>query len=522
MVEVERDDTSYGNELLRGWGKTLRIGLLLSGEPATPSELDLLISNALIVDPVIGIVKTNIGVKDGRIVGVGRAGNPDILDEVDLLVGPNTAHIPAHGLIATPGAVDTHVHLKYPGLVEVALSSGSTTLVTAGLEENPAANLHHILDAFEQIPLNLGIQGRASSYRREPLEQLLEAGACGLKVHEDYGGQPTVVDAALSVAEDYDVAVALHTDGMNESGYVEETLDAISGRAVHAYHVEGAGGGHIPDSLTLCSARNVISSSTTPTVPFGPNSEAEHQAMMWVVHGMNRAVPSNREMAALRVRDWTMLAEGHLQEIGAISLMTSDSIGMGRIGEVARRTWQLAHTYKSPAAAQDNQRVLQYMAKYTINPARTHGLARWVGSLETGKIADIVLWHPAFFGVKPDLVLKSGYPVWGALGSAAASVQFAEPVTFAHQWGALGQAAAGLSFNFVAEASVGLPSIRGRNRRALPVAGTRAITKDDMLLNTACPNVRVDSVNQQVYVDEAAVPPTVTRELPLNRRYILA
>ena len=416
LARIERDESSYGDEVLRGWAKTLRTGIMMSAELPAASELDLLVTNVIVMDPVLGIFKASIGVKDGVIVGVGRAGNPDVVDNPDLLIGSNTTPVYGQGYIATPGGIDTHVHLVQPRLIPAALAAGMTTLITGGLNENPAFNLEQMFLAFEGFPVNLGVLGRAASYTADPLERQIESGACGLKVHEDYAGYPSIVDQALTVADVFDVQIAMHTDGLNESCELDETVAAIAGRSIHAYHVEGIGGGHSPDILAIAGVGHVIGSSTTPTIPYGRNVVAEHHAMMWSVHGMNPRVPSDRAMIADRVRDSTMRAESVLHDLGAISIINSDSQGMGRIGEVIRRTWQLAHQMKRMRAerpAHDNPRILQYLAKYTINPARAHGVDRWVGSLEPGKSADIVLWRPEFFGVKPELVIKGGYPRLG-------------------------------------------------------------------------------------------------------------
>lgn len=523
---IERDETSYGDEVLRGWGKTFRTGIMLSDQATAASELDLIITNVIVIDPVLGIFKANIGVKDGLIAGVGRAGNPDIVENPDLLLGANTVPIYGHGYIATPGGIDTHVHLVQPRLIPAALAAGMTTLVTGGLNDNPAFNLERMFLAFEHQPINLGILGRGASYTFDPMARQIESGACGLKVHEDYAGYPSIIDQALNVAEAYDIAVALHTDGMNESCELDETLSAIAGRTIHAYHVEGIGGGHAPDIIAIAGVDNVIGSSTTPTIPYGPNVVAEHHAMMWSVHGMNPRVPSNRQMVEDRIRDSTMRAESVLHELGAISIINSDSQGMGRIGEVIRRTWQLAHQMKllrGEETPHDNARILQYIAKYTINPARTHGIDRWVGSLEVGKIADIVLWDPRFFGVKPELVIKGGFPAWGALGDGNATIALSEPVLYGPHWGGTGIAAASISANFISAAAAegGFERRVPSRRRALAVRGTRQVTKRHMLYNRASPRVEVDPKTAEVRIDGQPLPPLPTTELPLNRRYLL-
>jgi urease subunit alpha len=526
LALIERDETSYGDEVLRGWGKTMRTGVMMNDRLPAASELDTLISNVVVIDPVLGIVKASIGIKDGLIVGVGRAGNADIVDNPDLLIGSATAPLYGQGFIATPGGVDTHVHLVQPRLIPVALSAGMTTLITGGLNDNPPFNLRRMFLAFEHQPINLGILGRAASTVPDPLIRQIEAGACGLKVHEDYAGYPSVIDQALTVADAHDIQIAMHTDGINESCELHETVAAIGGRAIHAYHVEGIGGGHAPDILAIAGVDNVLGSSTTPTIPYGRNVVAEHHAMMWSVHGMNPRVPSDRAMIADRIRDSTMRAESLLHELGAISIINSDSQGMGRIGESVRRTWQLAHQMKLVRGGDppdDNARILQYLAKCTINPARAHGIHRWVGSLEPGKIADIVLWRPEFFGVKPELVIKGGCVAWGALGEGNASIPQSEPILYGAHWGGQGVAPASLSVNFVSAAAAAgdfRRQVRSR-RRALAVAGTRQVGKRHMLYNQANPRIEIDPHTAEIGIEGEPLPPLPDDDLPLNRRYFL-
>ena len=380
--------------------------------------------------------------------------------------------------------------------------------------------------AFEDQPINLGILGRAASTVPDALVRQIEAGACGLKVHEDYAGYPSVIDQALTVADAHDIQIAMHTDGINESCELHETVAAIGGRAIHAYHVEGIGGGHAPDILAIAGIDNVIGSSTTPTIPYGRNVVAEHHAMMWSVHGMNPSVPSDRLMVADRIRDATMRAESVLHDLGAISIINSDSQGMGRIGESIRRSWQLAHQMKlvrGGAAPHDNPRIMQYLAKYTINPARAHGIDQWVGSLEPGKIADIVLWRPEFFGVKPELVIKGGFVAWGALGEGNASIPGSQPTIYRAHWGGSGLAAASVSANFVSTAAAAggfRRQVRSR-RRALAVTGTRRVGKRHMLYNQTNPRIEIDPRTVEIRIDGAPLPPLPDEDLPLNRRYFL-
>jgi urease subunit alpha len=498
-------------------------------------------------------VKTNIGISGGRIVGIGRAGNPDITAGVDMTIGPNTLPIMGYGLIATAGAVDSHVHLITPRLIPVALSAGVTTLITAGFEEPPAA-MTATLRAFEQLPVNLGLQASARTEAPAAVERVLAAGAVGLKIHEDWGAYPEIVDGVLSLAESYDVAVALHTDGLNESCELEDTVAAIGGRAIHAYHVEGSGGGHIPDLIGLVREPNIICSSTTPTIPYGVNAAAEHPEMIIAVHGGSAIDPGDRVLASERVHPKTMAAEGPLHDLGAISIINSDSQGMGRIGETVRRTWQLAHAMKawraieageywpdSPVVrrlvprqpdslrddgmgADDNERALRYLAKYTIEPALTHGIAGEVGTLAPGRLADIALWKPAYFGVRPELILKAGHFAWGAIGEGNASVEAAEPRRYGPHWGGLGDTPPSLSVTFVARAALddGIAQKIGSRRRFVAVRETRSIRRWDLIAGRACPQVDVDPADGTVSLDGRilAAPPVTT--LPMSRRYLLA
>jgi urease subunit alpha len=528
QLRIERDYARYGDEPLWGYGKNMRSGMMLASRPPTDSELDLVIVGAIVVDPVLGIFKGSIGIKDGRIVGIGSTGNPDIVDDVDLVIGPGTNAMPGAGLIATPGGVDSHVHFVSPRLIPAALSGGITTLIGAGLGHNPAFNLHVALEALEAFPLNVGLQARAATTDRDALEPLIAAGACGFKVHEDYGAYAPVIDAALRMADDLDLSVALHTDGLNESIEVDETVAAIAGRTVHAYHVEGAGGGHVPDVLMLVREPNVIPSSTTPTVPYGTNAVAEHPEMILGVHGMNRSIPEDVAAAEERARPTTMAAEDLLHDMGAISIINSDSQGMGRIGEVVRRTWQLADANKkrssgSATIEDDNERILRYLAKYTINPARTHGISDHVGSLEPGKLADIVLWRPAFFGAKPESVIKGGALAWTLIGEGNASVSRVEPVMYGPTWGGTGNVPSRVAVTFVSQLSLdsGVAQRLRSDRELLPVHGCRGLMKSDLVLNEATPDINVQLDTGAVYLDGEELTCDPIREFALNRRYFL-
>jgi urease subunit alpha len=524
-IRVEDDHVGYGDEPIWGYAKNFRSRMAQFDRATSESELDMLIAGVLVVDAFVGVVKTNIGIKDGRIVGIGRAGSPDITDGVELTIGPNTWPVNGYGLIATAGAIDSHVHLITPQLVPVALSAGITTLITAGFEEPP-----YVMDktyrAFEGSPVNLGLQASARTDAPGQVDRVIEAGACGLKVHEDWGAFPEIIDAALERAEVHDVAVCLHTDGLNESCELEETVDAVAGRVVHAYHVEGVGGGHVPDVIGLVREPNVVCSSTTPTIPYGRATAAEHLEMILAVHGGSAFLREDVEAARERIHPATMAAEGPLHELGAISIVNSDSQGMGRIGETIRRTWQLAHVMKAWAGdeEEDNARVLRYLAKYTAEPALVQGLDADVGSLRPGRLADIVLWRPSAFGVKPELILKAGAFAWGALGQGNATVEGAEPVRYGAHWGALGDAAATLSTTFVSRAALegGIRERLGSRRRFAAVTGTRSATRGSLVRNTGVLPVEVDPGDGTVTLEGRVLGVEPVSEVPLNRRYLLA
>jgi urease subunit alpha len=542
-IRVAEDRQASGDQPLWGYARNLR-ARMSQGRPS-PSELDVVIAGALVLDPVIGAVKADIGIKDGLIVGVGRAGNSQISDGIDLPIGPHTNPIMGYGLIATPGAVDTHVHSITPELLPAALSGGVTTLITAGCEEPPWA-MERTIAALEDWPVNVGLQAGARSEGADAesaLDPLLAAGAVGLKIHEDYGAYPELIDRVLAYADAHDISVALHTDGLNESAELEDTVAAIAGRTVHAYHVEGVGGGHIPDLIGLVGEANVICSSTTPTLPFGVATAAEHLAMILLNHGGSWA-DDDVAMARERIHPATMAAEGPLHELGAIQIVNSDSQGMGRIGESMRRAIQLAHVMKGWRASgaadgidglpadddpiDDTDRVLRYLAKVTIEPAITHGLAHEVGSLQPGRLADIVLWRPGFFGVKPELVLKSGYSAWGPLGDGNATVERAEPTRYRPDWGASGLAGAMLGVRFVSAAAAedtaagkALRSRTGTRRRFSVVRNLRGLTRADLARNRATAPIDVSPTDGRVSLggrDLAVAPVT---EVPLSRRYFL-
>jgi urease subunit alpha len=530
-VRVESDSQQRGDEFLMGFGKTARDGIHLKAV-TTHESCDLVVTNVLLIDPVLGIRKVSIGVRSGRISAIGRAGNPDTLDGVDVVVGNSTAVISGEGLIATPGAIDTHVHAMSPRIMEAALSSGVTTILGQefgpvwGVGVNSPWALRHAFAAFDDWPVNIGFLGRGSSSADAPLREALElGGVCGFKVHEDTGAHTRALDTALTVAEEYDVQVALHTDGLNETLSVADTLSVIDGRTIHAFHVEGCGGGHVPNVLQLAGVPNVIGSSTNPTLPFGRDAVAEHLDMIIASHGLKPDLPGDVQMASERIRAATMAAENVLHDLGVIPITSSDAQGMGRAGETFKRTFAMAAQNKltrGPLAGDDdadNQRVLRYVAKLTINPAIAHGFSHDLGSLEVGKIADIVLWHPAWFGAKPQLVLKSGFPAWGPTGDPNATVDTAEPLVYGPQFGGHGAAPAELSFAIVSDAC-DHSSLRLR-RPPLVVRDCRGIGLGQMVRNSTVGDVVVDPAGERVTLDREPLEADPVDSVTLSRLYFL-
>jgi urease subunit alpha len=528
VIRVEADAQRAGDEFRTGFGKTARDGMHLRAATATET-CDIVITNVTLLDPVLGVRTVSVGVRAGRISAIGRAGNPDTLDGVDVVVGTGTAIIPGEGLLATPGAVDTHVHLLSPRVLEASLSSGVTTVIGQeigpvwGVGLNSPWLLRKAFAAFDQWPVNVGFLARGSSSDPAPLvEGLAAGGACGFKVHEDLGAHPRCLDTALTVADEYDVQVALHTDGLNEAGCVSDTLAVAGGRTFHAFHVEGCGGGHAPNVLELAGRADVVTSSTNPTLPFGRDAVAEHLDMIALVHGLDPARDS--ALARDRIRAGTMAAEGPLHDLGVIPITSSDAQGMGRAGETVRRTFGLAAVMKrsfgSPDA-DDNERVLRYLAKLTINPAVAHGLAHEVGSVEVGKLADIVLWDPAWFGAKPTLVLKAGVPAWGATGDPNAAIDIAEPIVLGPQFGGCGATPAELSVMFVAQAAIdsgaGLPGVR----RRVPVRATRSLGPRSMTRHGRLGEVRVDPATGRTTLDDSLLSVPAAETVPLSRLYFL-
>jgi urease subunit alpha len=532
VVQVERDAQLRGNEFLAGFGKTARDGLLLQAA-AVRDTCDLVISNVLLIDAMHPIGKVSIGIREGRICSIGRAGNPDTLDGVDVVVGTGTTIVSGEGLIATAGAIDTHVHLLSPRIMEASLAAGVTTIIGQefgpvwGVGVNSPWALRHAFDAFDAWPVNIGFLARGSSSHPAPLEEaLVEGGACGFKVHEDMGAHTRALDTALRVAEDHDVQVALHTDGLNECLSVEDTLRVLEGRTIHAFHIEGCGGGHVPNVLKLAGVANVLGSSTNPTLPFGRDALDEHYEMIFAAHGLNHHSHSDHTMVSDRIRGGTMGAEGVLHDLGVIGITSSDAQGMGRAGETVRRTFQLAAKMKIDLghgnSLHDNERVRQYVAKLTINPAIAHGLAHEIGSIEVGKLADIVLWRPDHFGAKPQLVLKAGFPAFGVTGDPNATTDSCEPLVLGPQFGSFGAAARDLSVAFVSQAAAadGNDHMTTRRRR-VGIRGTRGIGPADLIHNHRLGQVDVDARTGMVSFDGERVYTDPADSVSLSRLYFL-
>jgi urease subunit alpha len=532
VVEVESDASKPGEEFLVGFGKTARDGLHILAATARQT-CDLVISNVLLIDAVQGVRKASIGVRDGRIVGIGRAGNPNTLEDVDIVVGTGTTIVAGEGLIATAGAVDTHVHLLSPRVIEAELASGVTTVISQefGPVWGPGIStpwaLRHAFNAFDAWPINIGFLGRGSTSAHEPLvEALVEGGVCGFKVHEDIGAHTRALDSALTAAEEYDVQVALHTDGLNECLAVEDTLAVLDGRTIHAFHIEGCGGGHVPNVMRMAGEHNVIASSTNPTLPFGRDAVDEHFHMIMDAHDLKADLPGDVSMARERIRASTMGAEDVLHDLGIIAITSSDAQGMGRAGETIRRTFAMAAKMKDERGAadlaNDNDRARRYIAKLTINPAIAHGMAHEVGSLETGKLADIVLWRPDHFGAKPELVLKAGFPAYGVTGDPNASIDSSQPLVVGPQLGGHGPTPADLSVAFVSQAAVeSEKDLLPTRRRRVGVRGTRGIGPADMVHNDRTAEVRVDEHTGRVTVDGDPVSSAPADSVALSRLYFL-
>ncbi len=540
VVEVEHDHAVPGEECLTGAGKTVRDGLAVaSWHSEEAGACDMILNNVLVLDPVLGIVKGDLGIRRGRIVALGKAGNPAIMDGVDprLVIGPTTKTLSAEGLIATPGAIDVHVHYISAQEVGHALSSGLTTMIGGGfpgafaVDSGGEWNNVAMLRALAAFPMNFGLFAKGSSHRGETIAAQIRYGVIGVKIHEDLGAMPAAIDTCLAVADELDFQVQLHTDSINEAGFFETTMAAIAGRTIHMYHTEGAGGGHAPDIIRCNGEPNCLPSSTTPTNPFTVNAADEHLDMVMLCHNLRPDIPEDVAFAESRVRPRTIAAEDILHDLGAISMFGSDSQGMGRINEVVPRCWQLASKMRDQrgrlaaerTAAADNERVKRYLAKLTINPARTFGIDRHIGSLEPGKMADVVLWRPAFFGIKPTLVIKGGMPVWGPMGDAAACLAINEPRIMRPMWGAFGDAPAAHAAVFVHPSAIE-DDLAGRHDLAvnlLPLGGTRRLAKRDMLHNDTCPEIRVDPQTFEVTVDGEPAWCEPASEVALARRYLL-
>lgn len=539
IIEVERDLTTYGDEVKFGGGKVIRDGMGQSPISNADGAVDLVITNALILD-WWGIVKADIGIKDGRIYKIGKAGNPYIQDNVDIIIGPGTEVLAGEGMIVTAGGIDTHIHFICPQQIETAIASGITTMIGGGT--GPATgtnattctpgpwNMYRMLQSADAFPMNLGFLGKGNSSQPQALEEQIHAGAIGLKLHEDWGTTPATIDMALTVADQFDVQVAIHSDTLNESGFVEDTISAFKDRVIHTYHTEGAGGGHAPDIIKVCGLANVLPSSTNPTRPYTVNTLDEHLDMLMVCHHLDPSIPEDVAFAESRIRRETIAAEDILHDLGAFSMISSDSQAMGRVGEVIIRTWQTAHKMKvqrgplSPDSSQnDNFRAKRYIAKYTINPAITHGIANHVGSIEEGKIADICLWKPAFFGVKPQIVVKGGMIAYAQMGDPNASIPTPQPVHMRPMFGAFGGAISKTSFTFVSQVAQesGLAAQLGLLKPTIAVGGIRQLRKQDLKLNDALPHIEVDPETYEVRADGELLTCEPATELPMAQRYFL-
>jgi urease subunit alpha len=538
FIEIEHDFTIYGEEVKFGGGKVIRDGMGQS-QRAAKDAVDTVITNAVIVDHT-GILKADIGIKNGRIAAIGKAGNPDIQPGVTIVIGPGTEVIAGEGKIVTAGGIDTHIHFICPQQIDDALASGVTTLIGGGT--GPAHgtfattctpgpwHIERMLQAADGYPINLGFLGKGNASRPEPLREQIAAGALGLKLHEDWGTTPAAIDTCLSVAEETDTQVAIHTDTLNESGFVEASIAAFKGRAIHTYHTEGAGGGHAPDIIKVCGEPNVLPSSTNPTRPYTVNTLDEHLDMLMVCHHLDPAIAEDLAFAESRIRRETIAAEDVLHDLGAISMMSSDSQAMGRIGEVITRTWQTAHKMKvqrgplpGDQTQNDNNRVKRYIAKYTINPAITHGIAHEIGSVEVGKWADLVLWEPAFFGTKPTLILKGGMINLALMGDPNASIPTPQPVHYREMFATRGGALARTSLAFVSQAAeaAGVAERYGLTKRVVPVQGIRALRKTDMIHNNYLPKISVDPETYEVVADGELLSCEPAKVLPMAQRYFL-
>ena len=544
VIEVERDLLRHGDEAVFGGGKSVRDGMAQASGAPRSGSLDLVITNAVVMDPVLGIVKADIGIKDGRIAGIGNAGNPDIMDGVDMTISSHTEVVAGEHTICTPGAVDAHVHFISPQQAVTAVCAGTTTMIGGGTGPADGTNattctpgewnIRRMIESVAEFPLNFGFLCKGNDSQEGPLLEQVAAGACGLKLHEDWGTTPATIDAALRVAGETDTQVAIHTDTLNECGYVDDTIAAIAGRTIHTYHTEGAGGGHAPDIMRVAGEANVLPSSTNPTRPFTVNTLEEHLDMMMVCHHLNASVPEDVSFAESRIRRETIAAEDVLHDIGAISMMSSDSQAMGRVGEVTVRNWQTADKMKRAAGPlpedasasggrNDNARAKRYLAKITANPAIAHGISLHVGSLQPGRLADIVVWSPQFFGVRPKLVVKGGMIAYAPMGDPNASIPTTEPVMYRPMFGALGGARSSTSVTFTSRAALeaGLASKIDAGRRLVAVEGCRSIGKRDMIHNSLTPRIEINPETYEVRVDGRVATAEPAKSVPLGRLYSL-
>ena len=543
IIEVEKDYTTYGDEVKFGGGKTIRDGMGQSVKTCSKDgDLDLVITNALILD-YTGIIKADIGIKDGKIVGIGKAGNPSLMDGVTpgMTIGASTEALAGEGLIVTAGGIDSHIHFIAPQQVECSLYSGITTMIGGGTGPADGTNattctpgpwnIRMMLKAAEEYPMNLGFLGKGNCSDEKPIIEQLEAGAMGMKIHEDFGSTPAAINHCLNVADEYDVQVAIHTDTLNEAGCVEDTIDAIGGRVIHTFHTEGAGGGHAPDIIRAAGYKNVLPSSTNPTMPFTINTIDEHLDMLMVCHHLDKNIPEDVAFADSRIRPETIAAEDVLHDMGVFSMMSSDSQAMGRPGEVITRTWQTAHKMKlergplpeDEGHGNDNYRAKRYVAKYTINPAITNGIADYVGSVEVGKFADLVLWNPMFFGAKPDMIIKGGMIIASKMGDANASIPTTQPVMYQPMFAAHGEAKGESCLTFVSKVAYdnGVKEKYGLNKTVVPVRNCRNIGKSDMKLNDATPEIKVDPETYVVTADGVKLESKPAKTLPLTQLYSL-
>ncbi|MBA9028727.1 MULTISPECIES: urease subunit alpha [Bacillaceae] len=540
FIQIEKDHTTYGEEVVFGGGKVIRDGMgqhpLVTRGDGVP---DVVITNAVILD-YTGIIKADIAIRDGKIAAIGKAGNPLVQDNVDIVIGASTEIIAGEGLIVTAGAIDTHVHFINPEQVRTALTSGTTTLIGGGT--GPAAgskattvtpgewNIHRMLQASEGLPINVGFSGKGQAAAEEPLAEQIRAGAIALKVHEDWGATASALDYALRVADKYDIQIAVHADTLNEGGFMENTMAAIRNRVIHMYHTEGAGGGHAPDLIKAASYMNVLPASTNPTLPYTVNTVDEHLDMLMVCHHLNPKIPEDLAFADSRIRKETIAAEDVFQDMGIFSITSSDAQAMGRVGEVVLRTWQVADKMKKDRGLlqgdtqhADNNRAKRYVAKYTINPAIAHGISEYVGSVEVGKIADLVLWSPAFFGVKPEMVLKNGFAVESLMGDANASIPTPQPMIYRPMYAQVGKALSKSSITFISQAAFDekVHEKLGLEKLILPVRGIRKLTKKDMKLNSETPEITVDPQTYEVRVNGELITGTPSEKLPMAQRYFL-